>query len=125
MKEIISVLSAQIKAAEDNDPEIVKERERQAKAAAEEKKILAEQRNKARQVATYNIKRIIGGLLIIGVTILLCVISMSNSIRMHTYLSGVRSIVGFIITFIGAGLIFVLLFSTPKITKNVLLFALV
>lgn len=81
LKERISVLSAQIKIAEDNDPDIIKEREKKAREEAAEKQRLAEQKKIARQEATYNIKRIIGGGLIIALTSIRKVVVMSQCLR--------------------------------------------
>lgn len=112
MKERISFLSAQIKIAEDNDPDIIRDREKKAKEEAAEKQLLAEQKKIARKEATYNIKRIIGGGLIIAITIGLCIMSSNDAHIMHTYVSGVRSTIGMMTLFIGIGLFF----AAPVIT---------
>lgn len=104
-KEKISILSAQIKIAEESGSEILNNREFLAKIEAEEKE-------KAKEDATYNNKLIFVGRLIIGVTILLCIISLYNAIRMQTYVSAIRSIIGFIIMLSGV----FLFFGGPSIT---------
>ena len=106
LKEKINVLNQQIKIAEDNDPEIIKERERQLKEANAEKQRLAEIKKQQKAAATYNAKRIIVGGIIIVATIALCMMSSASAHRMHTYVSGTRSTVGMMLLFVGIGIVF-------------------
>ena len=94
----------------------ITEREKKAREEAAEKQRLAEQKKIARQEATYNIKRIIGGGLIIALTIGLCIMSTNNAHRMHTYVSGLRMGVGMMCLFVGIGLFF----AAPAITGKLL-----
>lgn len=116
LKEKINVLNQQIKIAEDNDPEIVKERERQLREANAEKQRLAELKKQQKATATYNAKRIIGGGIIIVATIALCMMSSASAHRMHTYVSGLRMGVGMMCLFGGIGLFFL----APAITGKLL-----
>lgn len=116
IKERISNLKQQIKAAEDNDPEIIKEREQQLKEANAEKQRIAEQKKQQKVAATYNAKRIIIGGIIIVATIGLCIMSSASAQRMHTYVSGLRMGVGMMCLFAGIGLFFL----APAITGKIM-----
>lgn len=116
MKEKINVLNQQIKVAEDNDPEIIKERERQLREANAEKQCLAEIKKQQKAAATYNAKRIIVGEIIIVATIVLCMMSSASAHRIHTYVSGLRMGVGMMCLFGEIGLFFL----APAITGKLL-----
>lgn len=116
LKDLITALKQKIRIAEENDPDCIKAREKEAA----EKKRVAEQKKKERKEATYNKIPIIVGALIIAFTIGLCVMIGINAARSHTYVSLFSTVSGAVCLFTGFAFT-VLIFTVPFDNKLYLL----